>query len=177
MAWVRDLSAGGQPELAPEMREGLLDGHFFGITTSRGSGLPADMAAVEAAWRAHGAKLVEYWASDPEGHEGTLLEPAPAGPGHRPWGWWAFEAPEPRKRVGGTGEPSDRPWCPAPRLSFGRPAVWETWNADDPPRFETEAAYLDRLDLWLAGERKRAGEFLLVERVQLPSPRETRGRA
>ncbi|RDD61456.1 hypothetical protein DRB17_13355 [Ferruginivarius sediminum] len=89
-------------------------------------------------------------------------------PGTRPHGWWRFDAPEPRRQVGGTGQPSDA-LLPALKdtYSFGVPTSW--WSddnaaihgcgipvdPDDPPLIESEAAYLDRHNLLTDAERKR----------------------
>ena len=67
-------------------------------------------------------------------------------PGTRPWGWWKFDAPGPRRRLGGTGEMTGP-------LAFGRP--WQTAGIDpyDEPTYEGEADYLERLNLLTDGER------------------------
>jgi hypothetical protein len=76
----------------------------------------------------------------------------------RCWAWWKFEAPEPRRRIGGEGiAATDTPDCPAcaKKLSFGRPTVWDADYADETETwFETQRDYLIRLDL-LTPEEKR----------------------
>jgi hypothetical protein len=84
-------------------------------------------------------------------------------PGSRPWAWWRFSAPEPRQRLGGTGDPLDactnlreQPYC------WGVPWHWRQegdhfkrgvpLSAADPPLFESEASYLRRLKLLLPGD-------------------------
>lgn len=100
-------------------------------------------------WNANRAELLAEWITD--------------RPGSRPWAWWKWDAPEPRRRrLGGTG----RPW--ASSLSFGLPTYWrragemetllaafEPIDPADPPTFESQAAYLDRLGLLVEGERER----------------------
>jgi hypothetical protein len=56
-------------------------------------------------------------------------------PGSRPWAWWQWEAPEDMRQIG-----EDRT-----KLSCGRVYV--------SPIYETEAAYLARLNLLTAAER------------------------
>ncbi|RAK68875.1 hypothetical protein [Phenylobacterium kunshanense] len=127
-------------------------------------------------------------------------------PGTRPRCWWRYDAPEPRLRVGGVGDPmaalpsvaSDlelgvpKSWLtrelaayygsPAPQVGdryFGaqgpreanfRPPAWQPLavtgvDPDDPPTFESQAAYLQRLDLFAEGEAER-----LDETAFLPEP-------
>jgi hypothetical protein len=94
-------------------------------------------------------------------------------PGTRPARWWQFDAPEPRRRVGGTGTPCHERLADVLRLTLGVPTDWitrsdvETYNLTgtpldvpaldpaDPPTYESEAAYLERLSLFAPGERKR----------------------
>jgi hypothetical protein len=109
-------------------------------------------------WFLHRNELLAYWLQDPEAwkkkHEGRrepLGEPEPGGIGTRPWGWWRFESPEePRRRVGGGGiAVRDLPNCPdwAKGLTFGKPHVFEGYDFNDPPTFESEAEYLRRWNL------------------------------
>jgi hypothetical protein len=91
-------------------------------------------------------------------------------PGSRPQRWWEYSAIEPRLRVGGVGTPLCQ--CSAYTLVLrdGVPADWRRHgdflgdreidihppiDPNDPPRFESEAAYLLRLGLLLPGERER----------------------
>jgi hypothetical protein len=94
-------------------------------------------------------------------------------PGTRPALWWRFDAPrqpvgtfpgcyydgeltEPRKRTGGTGTPTHEVWCTVPVFSYGISDVWLGIDENDPPTFESQAAYLKRHGLLLAGEERRA---------------------
>ena len=70
-------------------------------------------------------------------------------PGTRPVAWWSYSAPEPRRQVSGP-----RGLELTVDLYRGIPAIWP----DRPERlgvvFETERAYLERLDLLLPGEEE-----------------------
>src|SRR5437763_108874 len=95
--------------------------------------------------------------------EGLTYTDRFGSPRARPEAWWRFDAPEPRRRLGGTGAP----WGEQ-QMARGVPSVWVTasnrgqWGnppgpaiePDDPPLFESESAYLDRLGLLQPGERE-----------------------
>jgi hypothetical protein len=91
-------------------------------------------------------------------------------PGSRPQRWWEYSAAEPRLRVGGVGTPLCQCSAYGLVLRYGIPADWRRHgdflgdreinihppiDPDDPPRFESEAAYLLRLNLLLPGELAR----------------------
>jgi hypothetical protein len=93
--------------------------------------------------------------------------------------------PEPRKRIGGTGTPASDVLACVPTFSYGLPSIWISRqqvkyytgiavdvrgnpiggklavfdgvaiDPDDPPTFESQAAYLKRHGLFLAGEERR----------------------
>ncbi len=80
--------------------------------------------------------------------------------------------PEPRRRLGGIGTPSHECLAYKPHYDFGLPAHWvNQWESDyynsdgdfegvaidheDPPRYESEASYLERHGLFRPGEKKR----------------------
>lgn len=128
-------------------------------------GVPTEALAV--AWKALRRELLPAWIA--------------AAPGTRPWGWWQFEAPEPRRRLGGTGDVFsagklqwglETDWTSAEQVElytgclrhvdghlltefavpgFDKVAV----DPRDPPRHESQAAYLSRLGLLTAKERRR----------------------
>jgi hypothetical protein len=91
-------------------------------------------------------------------------------PGRRPVAWWLYDAPrwdrkfdawfdgtlmEPRRQVGGAGAtPWDSGLAVVPWFSYGLPNSWEGYDAADPPRFESQAAYLQRHGLLTEAERK-----------------------
>lgn len=124
-----------------------------------------DPGVLEQSWPVVREQVLEQWVA--------------AHPGTRPDGWWTFDAPEPRRRLGGSGTPSHEVLNCTVTLVKGIPAYWidaddvEVFgalrakdrrppfdgvavDAGDPPRFESEAAYLDRHPrLFLPGERPR----------------------
>jgi len=87
-------------------------------------------------------------------------------PCKRPWAWWRYDSPEPRKRLGGKGSPYYEVMGWVHELSFGLPDRWalpihierygrgEVFDPNDPPIFESEAAFLERHNLLSALERK-----------------------
>ena len=100
-------------------------------------------------WEEHGAAVLAVWIG--------------AKPGTRPPAWWKVAAPEPRLRLGGIGEP----WT-LRDVWRGVPAIWSrpvrgdfqgarelSYDPEDPPIFEAEAAYLKRLGLLGRGELRR----------------------
>jgi len=108
-------------------------------------------------------------------------------PGTRPWCWWQFDAPERRRRVGGTGTTfsefgRDRDEY-TPDFGLPTPRAWltgyeassrgvQSLDPADPPLFEAQATYLKRLGLFLPGEegRLKPGDFE-PEAAILPLPR------
>src|SRR5438045_3025684 len=118
-----------------------------------------DDAALEALWSEHGGDIVE--------------EHVEESPGTRPSRWWEFDAPrskrgtypgrfydgqlcEPRLRVGGIGTPAYECRAVVPSFSYGLPDIWVGIDEDDPPIFESQAAYLKRHGLFLVGEGRRS---------------------
>ncbi len=107
--------------------------------------------------------------------------------GTRPAVWWRHDAPEPRQRLGGRGDPLWEHLAVLPTFEHGIPASWvEGWHVDfytgkavdkhgapigqefvgndfrgvaidpeNPPVYESQATYLERLGLLLPGERRR----------------------
>jgi hypothetical protein len=110
----------------------------------------------------------EIWETYRDDLIGTYVE---QHPGRRPWGFWRFEAPaEHRLRLGGKGDcipdhvsdEVEEYWRGLPTYWIGedRLMAWPELAAyaidpGDPPRFESEAAYLKRLGLLLPGEAER----------------------
>jgi hypothetical protein len=106
----------------------------------------------EQIWAAHGERVLAHY---------VLRHP-----GCRPWLWWKIGECEPRTRLGGIGDPLDtcsavyeKPYDHGVPWSWrreGDPFTHGTPISDiDPPRFESEAAYLLRLGLLEPGERER----------------------
>jgi hypothetical protein len=92
-------------------------------------------------------------------------------PGHRPFFWWKADAPGPRLRVGGRGDlvpafdhPDNLKYGIFRRSAFVSDhllaavapvgAGLTPFDPEDPPRFESEASYLDRHGLLSVAERK-----------------------
>lgn len=108
-------------------------------------------------------------------------------PGKRPFPWWQWEAPEPRRRLGGVGTPQEEVLNIVAHSEYGLPGSdWvDQWQVDyyngrakdvhgepigtnykegnfdgvavdpdDPPRFESQAAYLKRLGLLTKAEER-----------------------
>jgi hypothetical protein len=117
-----------------------------------------DEAAMRAEWNELRDSLLAKWIAD--------------RPGTRPWGWWAFDAPERRRTVGGRIHPFDCKkrtlhvaksdhdffWKRAYALHWGLPACFiPPFDMDlyadfmrhwpDTKLFEPEWSYLARLDL------------------------------
>lgn len=135
--------------------------------------LRRDETALRALWQDHRAELLAEFVAE--------------HPGSCPWAWWRFEAPEPRRRLGGIGTPAAEVLAYAPEIRCGIPSRWVSEqdvayytgravdvhgcpigqefrghdfrgvaiDPDDPPRFESEAAFLDRHGLLSAAERLR----------------------
>src|SRR2546430_12621096 len=96
--------------------------------------------SLELVWREHRDVVVAHYAK--------------RWAGSRPKAWWRWDAPEPRRRLGGSGVPLMIDNCDPPSLAYGVPRVWHFSEAD-PPQYESEASYLKRLNLLLPGERRR----------------------
>jgi len=109
-------------------------------------------------WDAHRDDVLRLWVG--------------RNPGTRPDHWWRYDAPELRQRLGGTGQTMQDVFpAMTPTYQWGLPAMWITReyafkcgepklvkaaiDASDPPRFESQAAYLARLSLFFEGERAR----------------------
>ena len=164
-------------ELAPELRHVLMTGelakwdgaqHMFKQILLK----PRD-APCRRLWRQWRESLLAAWVAE---HPGTRpwawwqfdaprIETIPAG--REIPAWIQRDTPEPSQRLGGRGTPCYEvlPWMP--ELPFGIPTPWQTasqeeyfddfvgeaFDPDDPPRYESEARYLERYGLFLEGER------------------------
>lgn len=120
--------------------------------------------SLESMWTAHSDEILQDWIA--------------TRPGTRPSCWWRWSAPrwtalpmlcEPREVVAGRGEPSfDLQRCyqhdPRALLAIGIPTRWPFYDETDPPRCESQAAYLDRHNLLSAKEAARltAADFVPV---------------
>ena len=112
-------------------------------------------AAIEPAWREHGAAILAGWIEE--------------RPGTRPACWWRFDAPGPRLRLGGIGTTCPERWpAYAPLLRLGIETLWAAVDQGDPPRFESQAAFLARHKLLLPGEAKRLRRGALDPEILQP---------
>lgn len=102
----------------------------------------------------------------------SLAEYIERHPGFRPLHWWKSIAPAPRRRLGGLGTPLMECWPAYPKsLMYGIPECWchagDTFatpvSSAQPPLYESEAAFLDRHDLWLPGEKARVKDWRPTE--------------
>lgn len=109
----------------------------------------------KALWQEFGALVLARWVDE--------------APGTRPALWWQYDAPEPRRRVGGIGRPLHEFTAYVVRYAYGVPIDWPEDDPDlpaefrppcaalidpnDPPLFESQAAFLDRHDLLSPAER------------------------
>lgn len=69
--------------------------------------------------------------------------------GTRPWGWWEYESPQPRRLV--AGDPAVI--IDNGQFIFGRPRFYRT--KDHGCQFESQPDYLERLGLLLPGEKEK----------------------
>jgi hypothetical protein len=145
------VTRGTRPELSPEQLDFFLTGIDFAFFW--------DEPERERDWRAAREDILADWIRD---HAGT-----------RPAAWWKYDAPELRRlRVGGRGDV-----IPAydhdTNLRFGifRKSAFVDerllaavapvgdglvpLDENDPPRYESQASYLDRHGFLSAAERKR----------------------
>ncbi len=99
---------------------------------------------------------------------------------------WRERPCEPRLRTGGTGTPCYEVLAHVPEFEYGLPVQWvDRWSVDyygpdfagvpadpdDPPRFESEAAYLKRHGLILPGEERRlTDEDFEPEAIEFDEP-------
>lgn len=78
-------------------------------------------------------------------------------PGTRPWAWWEFDAPEPRRMLEGSPERIS----PAAVTWMGAPSAHAC-------AFESSIGYLDRIGGWLKGERRELGPRLAGTAPDMP---------
>ncbi len=108
---------------------------------------------IQDAWKEVKDEILEAWTREE--------------PGTRPLHWWRFDSPEPRRRLGGVGQPAHECSALVEAYELGLPTVWVLQGDSlagvpiapaDPPRFESEPTYLRRLGLLLPGEFERLTE-------------------
>jgi HK97 family phage prohead protease len=82
------------------------------------------------------------------------------GPGSRPHAWWMFEAQEPRRLISGSCKPlTDRLW-------EGIPALYDFPEGRE-PEWESQLAYLERLNLLTDEERRHFAEQDEIEKAKV----------
>jgi hypothetical protein len=116
-----------------------------------------------ALWDEHGPAIMEEWIR--------------AHPGTRPSWWWIFDSPrmstadldlhgwadcyfarylpDGRKRLGGSGTPAHELENLVPHFPLGIPDDFRDVDPNDPPVYESQAAYLLRHGLFEPGEERR----------------------
>jgi hypothetical protein len=126
---------------------------------------PGGLDSRQLLWRDHADRIIAEYAEE--------------HPGKRPPRWWEYTRPKPapRQRVGGVGTAvyehlMRSSGFPQLDCKIGIPAKWisrrdkdwlpfkgcpccEAVDPADPPKFEAQAVYLQRLNLLLLGEAKR----------------------
>jgi len=124
--------------MPPQVRLYLLHGVVEGVNpfiVNRRKCPGMDGSTFEQAFRHHEEMLIREYVKD--------------FPGRRPWSWWRWTAKEPRKILAGTGKPE------LTAITYqGFPLAIHEVQEEDPPMFESQAAYLHRLRLLSEEERK-----------------------
>jgi hypothetical protein len=146
-----ELGLGGLHALAKASRPEGYESVYFSHESDRAAG-----------WQGFGAEITAAWAA---GHAGS-----------RPWGWWQFVAPEPRTCLEGAAyvyrgaKPGDGDWIWKEEFGLpGRPQARRPGAKPERLVFESQAAYLRRLDLLIPGEAERIpAEALEPEIVEIP---------
>lgn len=94
-------------------------------------------------WPGGAEQIRQAWE---EHRESILAEHIKEKPGTRPWAWWRFDSPEPRRQINPGPETS------GPANYFGKPRRY----SDMPPKdmYETETDYLRRLGLLTKAEQQ-----------------------
>lgn len=103
-------------------------------------------------------RCIELW---PRIRNEFLRRYAERHPGRRPWAWWQLDCPPgERRRAIDDEHPFDDPRYPESRkkLYYGLPCCYAIIPGDHLVRFESSAAFLDRLGALLPGERERLPE-------------------
>jgi hypothetical protein len=110
-------------------------------------------------------------------------------PGTRPGAWWTCEAPrqpmgnfqgcyydaklpEARKFISGSGCPAWMVMAHVPAYELGLPAQWAGFEAENPPKFESQACYLRRNNLLTPHELRVLGATAFEQTETLPAERE-----
>ncbi len=114
-----------------------------------------DWTAARERAEADGTSLWELFVNDRHRHAWRAIEAdalrewVKFDPGTRPESWWLYSAPELRRVSGSFTQLPGAQRCQSTGVPYGEP----DWG--DPPMVESQPEYLDRLNLWLPGERAR----------------------
>lgn len=139
--------------------------------------LEGDREARRKLWDAHRSEILAAWIRECPGTRPALWYEFDAPRMSRvdlAWHGWEYDyfaahLCDPRKRVAGIGDPAAEHLAYVPYLPYGIPDRWITeedlkiwpglkataFNPDDPPKYESEAAYLDRHGLLLPEEKRQ----------------------
>jgi len=114
---------------------------------------------VRSLWEGHREEILARWISEKPGTRPSLwwVFDAPRQPqGKYPGEWIDGRLPEPRKRKGGSGIATFERYDGYCReFMLAMPAHWEEFSEENPPLYESQAAYLDRFGLVTPAERKK----------------------
>jgi len=139
---------------------------FFQPSPDGKGGAQVDGAAVEAAWRELEDELLPAFI-----HK---------NPGRRPWAWWAFDAPEPTRRVLRGVDVLKNPTTPEwvrRKVNFGVIRVFNAQCHRHGVVVESQPAYLQRHGLLTDGESAALGaNFEREEVLWHPHNEKTNGR-
>ena len=134
-------------EVTPRVVVALMWGHSFPFL----DGPDLDGTGLRVAWLALREDLLTRRPSEVcPALDDDAVEPFP--PGHRCWGWWKFDAPEPREQVNPGPEP-----IAGSELFFGLPRCFRGVPPDDV--YESDPSYLQRLNLLTLDERQLAAKL------------------
>lgn len=142
---------------------------------------PGDEGAVDVFLMELRPEMKKAWESY---REQIIADWIRQNPCSRPWAWWEFDAPEPRRRIGGIGTPDFECLAYKPHYERGIPSGWitqddfDTFGPDlkgipfdrrDPPTFESETAYLNRLNFLTPAEKvhlRKHPELMEPEKIE-----------
>lgn len=106
-------------------------------------------AARRKAWKKHGAFVMSLQGQPAQGETFGLSRGVYFEIGTRPYAWWRYESPEPRRLL--SGDPAGA--LPERGFSKGAPTFLVSCEAARNIRYESEEEYLRRLDLLTKGEK------------------------
>ena len=147
-------------------------------------------AEFEAAWNEARDEILADWIADAPGSRPSAWwkYDAPRQPlGTFDGCYYDGKLPAPRERLGGVGTPNFEVLNYVPSYHCGIPDSWViradvayyqpdfegvVIDPSDPPRYESQASYLDRHGLFLPGEKKRVKKRDWQAELVLPDPDE-----